>query len=104
MKNYIPVLEQKKIPNLVGTAKLGVSMQSFTAAMPAGGVIVFATNDVANMADGTYQVLIHNQDDQAASGTVAASAKLATQITVVGPTAADVLDIVLVGTLANQVD
>ncbi|MDV7396840.1 hypothetical protein RZS08_35910, partial [Arthrospira platensis SPKY1] len=91
------------IPDLCGAAKPGVSIQHLLVAMPAGGVIVFADHGLMDMAEPqTYGVIVQNQTDVADPGSVAAADRLTTQITIVGPDAADVLDIVLIGPVKGQ--
>lgn len=101
-KGHIPYLADQGIPNLVGAHARGVSIQVLQKAMPTGGVIVFADENLADMADSNYKVFIQNQTDQTKPGTVSNAAKLVSQITVVGPTDADVLDIMIVGKLKGQ--
>lgn len=98
MKDYIPILDDQGVPNLCGAYAQGVSLQHFTAAMPADGVITFASVGASNMANATYACMVHNNTG-ATQGTVA---KTATQITVTGPTEADSLDVIIVGTLDGQ--
>lgn len=98
MRDYMPILKDQGIPNLVGAYAAGVSLQHFTAAMPADGVITFASAGVSNMANATYACTVHNNTG-AVQGTVE---KTATQITVTGPTEADSLDVIIVGTLDGQ--
>lgn len=103
--DYIPFCDDQGMPCLVGTNAPGVSIQKLSGwAMPAGGVVVFADEGLMDMDvdSDTYCVLIQNQSDAADEGTVAEAAKLATQFTIVGPDVADVLDIVVVGTLKGQ--
>lgn len=102
---YIPYCSDQGIPCLAGAAKPGVSIQMLANwAMPNGGVLNFANNGLANMdiSNGSYAVIIQNQTDPADEATVAANAKLSTQLTVVGPDENDVLDIIIVGTLKGQ--
>lgn len=102
LKDYMPILADQGMPNLVGAYARGVSMQYFQAAMPADGVITFSSAGVSDMESATYGVLIHNHSDAAASGTCLNNARTATQITVTGPTEADVLDVIIVGQLKGQ--
>ena len=105
LKDYIPILDDQGIPNVVGTPKPGVSIQYKSEwAMVSGGVFVFADQGLENMdvSDGKYAVIIQNQTDAADEATVATAAKLATQMTIVGPDVADVLDILIIGRLKGQ--
>ncbi len=104
-KDYIPYCNDQGMSNLAGAAKSGISIQHLSDwPMPAGGVVVFADEGLADMDvdDDNYSVIIQNHTDVADEGTVAASGKLGTQFTIVGPDTADVLDIVIVGTLKGQ--
>jgi len=102
LQDHIPVLADQGMKNLVGSPARGISMQYLQKAMPAGGVIVFADEGLENMANATYGVFIHNHTDETKQGTCANAARLTTQITITGPTAADVLDIVIVGQVDGQ--
>lgn len=96
-QDYIPYCADQGMRNLVGTYSPGVSVLSFSAAMPGGGVIALP----ATMANTSYQVFVHNHTG-AVQGTVAAGDRAVDQITVTGPTAADELDIMVVGQLDGQ--
>jgi hypothetical protein len=98
--NHIPWFKDQGIPNPVGCPKRGLSMFSFTVAMPGGGVIALPYK----MANGLYQIVIQNHTDPADEATVAYADRKVQQITVVGPDAADVLDIVIFGQLDGQLD
>lgn len=102
LQDYIPALADQGLKNLVGTPARGISVQYLQKAMPAGGVIVFADEDLDDMANTTYGVFIHNHTDETKQGTCANAARLVTQITITGPTAADVLDIMIVGQTKDQ--
>ena len=103
-KDHLPYFDDQGIPYPAGAGKAGVSIQHKPNwAMISGGVFVFADQGLEDMADGNYSVIIQNQTDAADEATVAAAAKTTTQITIVGPDVADVLDIVIVGRLKNQV-
>lgn len=97
---HIPFCKDQGLPYIVGAAKTGVSIQRGQIAMPADGVILFSALGFEAMTTG-YQVLLHNHTG-AVQGTVANNARLFDRFTVVGPTTADVLDIVVIGTLAGQ--
>jgi hypothetical protein len=93
------------MPNLAAAAKSGVSIQHLSDwSMSASGVVVFAAEGLSDMDVSTdkYSVIIQNQTDAGDEATVAASGKLSTQFTIVGPDTSDVLDIVIVGTLKGQ--
>lgn len=104
-KDFIPYCEDQGMPNLAGAGKPGVTVQYLSDwAMVSGGVVNFVDQGLLNMdvTNDTYAVIIQNQTDAADEATVAASGKLGTQFTIVGPDVADVLDIVIVGTLKGQ--
>ena len=104
-RDQIPYCEDQGMPNLTGAAKSGVSVQHLPDwTMVSGGVVVFADQGLANMdvSAAKYSVIIQNQTDPADEATVAASGKLGTQFTIVGPDAGDILDVVIMGTLKGQ--
>lgn len=101
LKDYMPILTDQGIPNLMGSYARGVSTQYFQTTMPSDGVITFASVGASDMASATYGVLIHNHTG-AVQGTVGNSDRTASQITVTGPTEDDVLDVVIVGQLPGQ--
>ena len=100
-KDYIPFCADQGLPNLVGAASRGLSMQVLihtVASSPED--IVFADQGLEDMYDGNYVVFTQNQTDVADPGT--ATGKSATQFTLTGPDAADVVDIVIIGRLKGQ--
>lgn len=104
-KDHIPFCEDQGMRNLCGAYAPGVSIQHKAGwAMESGGVFVFADEGLYDMdiTNGKYSVIIQNQTDAADEATVAASGKTNKQFTIVGPDVADVLDIVIVGTLKGQ--
>lgn len=100
-KDQIPFCADQGIPDLVGAAKAGVSIQHKVTTMPAGGVIDFAAYGMQNMASSNYAVIVINHTS-AGTGTVAAAARTPTQITITGPTTADEIDIIIIGQLDGQ--
>ncbi len=100
--DFIPFCKDQGIPNLVGTANKGVSLQGATHAMPADGVITFAALGLGDMEDGSYQIVIQNHSDAADEGTVDPATRTSAGFTIVGPDTADVLDILILGRLAGQ--
>jgi hypothetical protein len=98
MRDYIPILEDQGIPNLVGAYARGLSVQYFQAAMPSDGVITFASVGASDMASASYGIFVHNHTG-AVQGTVVGTA---TGITVTGPTEDDVLDVLIIGKLKGQ--
>lgn len=101
MKDYIPAMRDQGIDNLVGTPARGISIQVFQAAMPADGVLVFADNGIMDMADQNYFVMVHNHTGSN-HGIVANADRLLTQIDVQGPTTDDILDVLIIGTVKDQ--
>ena len=104
-KDLIPFCDDQGMTNLVGTPKPGASIQYLNDwAMVSGGVVDFGDESLEDMdvSETKYCVFIQNQTDAADEGTVAAAAKLANQLTIVGPDVADVLDIMIVGTVKGQ--
>jgi hypothetical protein len=104
-RDLIPYCHDQGMPNLTGAGKSGVSVQHLSGwPMESGGVVKFADVGLKDMdvSVDKYSVFIQNHSDVADEGTVAASAKLSTQFTIVGPDVADVLDIMIVGTLKGQ--
>jgi len=101
LKDYIPALRDQGMDNVVGSPARGVSIQVFQAAMPADGVLVFADNGIQDMANVNYFVMVHNHTGSN-HGIVANADRLLTQIDVQGPTTADILDVVIIGTVKDQ--
>jgi len=99
-KDFIPFCEDQGMPNLVATKNPGVSLQSLEFEMVTGGVVNFEAQGLGKMASASYQVLVQNQTDPADEATV--GSKTAAGFVITGPDNADVLDIVIVGTLAGQ--
>jgi len=102
LKDYIPVLADQGIPNVVATPKPGVGLQvaEFTMAS-APDDFVFADNGLEDMADGNYHVILHNQTDVADDALI--SAKTSKQFTITGPDASDVVTLLIVGKLKAQI-
>lgn len=100
--NHIPYCHDQGMPYLAGAHKAGVTVQSFQIAMPADGIIKFATVGLMDMANKSYQVFVHNHSDVADEATVANAARTESQITVTGPDSGDVLDIMIVGQVKGQ--
>ena len=101
MKDFMPVLGDQGVKNLVGTPKRGVSIQSFRVAMPADGIITFAAVGAEDMADVTYQISIHNHSG-ANHGIVPNADRAVDQFEVTGPPAGELLDVIIVGTVKGQ--
>jgi hypothetical protein len=104
LKDYIPALDDQGIKNLVATPARGKSIQEVQVAMPADGIIVFADNGLEDMDNTDYRVIIHNHTGTE-QGLVTNANRLVTQFTITtsgGPTADDVLDIVIVGKTKGQ--
>lgn len=100
-KDFIPYCADQGIPNISGTNKPGLSVQALPEwSMPAGGVLAFEDEGLMGMADTNYGVVVQNQTSTARPATV--GSKTATQCTITGPNAADVLDIVITGRLRGQ--
>lgn len=102
-QEYIPYLKDQGIPNLVGAAARGVSIQVHQVAMPADGIVVFSTHGLLDMADTNYAVLVHNHTTESKQGKVALADRKTTQITIAGPAENEVLDVVLIGLLKGQI-
>lgn len=98
--DHIPYCKDQGIPNLVAAPKRGVGMYSFTALMPADGIIALPYK----MANALYQCFVANITDVADPGAVPYANRTISQITVVGPDTSDVLDILIVGQLDGQLD
>jgi hypothetical protein len=99
---HIPFCKDQGMPYLAGAAKAGVTIQRGQIAMPADGILLFSVLGFSKMQPGAvYSVMIHNHTG-AVQGTVANNARLPEQLTVVGPTAADILDVVVIGQLDGQ--
>lgn len=98
--DHIPYAADQGMPYLAAAGKAGVAVQGATYAMESGGVVTFAGLGLSNMKSGSYQVIVQNHTDVADPGVV--SAKTGLGFTITGPDVADVLDLVIVGALADQ--
>lgn len=101
LHDLIPALRDQGMKNVTGCPQRGVSIQKFQAAMPADGILVFSAHGIEDMADENYAVMIHNHTGSN-HGTVANADRAVTQFEVSGPTTADVLDVVIIGTVKGQ--
>lgn len=108
LKDYLPILADQGIPNVVGSKKRGVSLQVIAGvAMPADGVFVFADYGLADMkvdsvGYGGYAVIVQNHTDVADEAACLPAARLSNKLTLSGPDTADVLDIVIIGQMVDQ--
>ena len=107
LSDYIPALADQGIPNVAGAASPGISIQvaSFTMASAPDDFVFADNNDpngrpLVNMADATYEVIVHNQTDVADESLV--SAKTASQFTITGADSGDVLTLLIIGRLGGQ--
>ncbi len=101
LHDFIPVLKDQGIKNVVATpvSGLGIQVAEFTM-VTSPDDFVFEANGLENMADGTYHVIALNQTDAADQATI--SAKTAQQFTITGPDAADVVTLLIIGQLSGQ--
>lgn len=99
---HIPYCEDQGIPYLLAAGQAGKSMQACTFTMGGGGVVTFADNGMMDMADGDYQVIIHNHTDVADEGIAPLVTRLPTSLTISGPDNGDVLDVFVFGKLKGQ--
>jgi len=104
LDNYIPILKDQGLKNLVGTYKRGESMQHVCTTMPADGIILFSAFGLSDMANASYAVIVQNHTDVADPGKVARADRLTNKITITGPDTGDELDIVIIGQLKGQLD
>jgi hypothetical protein len=104
LDNYMPILKDQGLKNLVGTYKRGESMQHVCTTMPADGIILFATFGLSPMANVGYAVIVQNHTDVADPGKVTRANRLVGQVTVEGPDTGDELDIVIIGQMKGQLD
>jgi len=104
MKDYLPILNDQGVPNLTGAYAQAQTMQSFSTTMPADGIFTFVTDLGGSDMEtaGVYQVIIQNHTDEDRQGICAIADRLVTQITISGPTTADVLDILIIGRIKGQ--
>jgi hypothetical protein len=101
LSDYLPVLSDQGIPNVVATPGPGVGLQFFRHTMDAApDTFVFADHGLSDMADDEYEVVPWNQTDVADQGVI--SAKTTKQFVITGPDAADEVTLIIVGRLANQ--
>lgn len=106
-KDHIPYCADQGMDNLVGSPSRGMSIQvaSFTMGSAPDDFVFADNSDIMgntckNMADGNYEVVVHNQSDPADESVV--SAKTALQFTITGADAADVLTLIILGRVAGQ--
>lgn len=103
LSDYLPILRDQGIEHLCAASSAGVSLQSASlVAMPADGALTFAELGMSDMADSDYALIVHNHSDAADEATCLANARTATGFTLTGPDEDDLLDIVVVGRLADQ--
>lgn len=100
--DYDPMFREHGINYPAAAGIPGVGVQSLSFTMVTGGAVVFAAQGLANMANATYQVIVHNQTDIAATGLVTVGSKTTNGFVITGSTNGDVLDIVIVGQIAGQ--
>jgi len=101
LQDYIPVLKDQGIKNVVGSPSTGVSIQVAEFTMVSSpDDFVFADAGLENMADGNYHVLALNQTDATDQATI--DSKTAAQFTINGPDAADVVTLLIVGQVDGQ--
>jgi hypothetical protein len=81
-----------------------MSLQQILDVMPADGIFKFSTFGLSDMADINYGLYIHNHTDPADEATCARNVRTTSQFTLTGPDVADVLDILIVGRLAGQLN
>lgn len=107
LKDYIPALADQGIDNLVASPSRGMGIQvaSFTMGSAPDDFVFGDNTDIMgnvckDMADGNYEVIVHNQSDSADEGVV--SAKTAQQFTITGPDLGDVVTLLIMGKIAGQ--
>lgn len=104
-KDSEPFAASQGMPTYCGAGKAGLSIQQLTAwPMPSGGVLDFGDEGLRDMdiSDTVYSVLIHNHTDAADEGTCLENVRLGGQLTISGCDTADVLDVVIIGTIKGQ--
>lgn len=99
---HIPFMADQGVPQVVGAAAAGVSIQRARVTMPADGVVLFSSLSWANMADGNYLVIASNHTSSARPVTAADNARLWDRMTLAGPSQNDLLDVIVVGKLYGQ--
>ncbi len=98
-KDFIPFCKDQGMPSILGAPGSAQSAYSFgVASMVAGGVITLPYP----MENATYQCFVNDQTHPGLAVVLDAN-KTTTQITVTGASTADALDILIIGTLKNQV-
>jgi hypothetical protein len=101
LSDYIPILKDQGISNVLASPNPGVGLQVAEFTMgSAPDDFVFADNGLADMADGDYHVILHNQSDAADDAVM--SAKTGQQFTITGPDQSDVVTLLIVGKLKGQ--
>lgn len=103
-QDHIPFCADQGIPNLVGTPKKGFGAQSFRVTVPGAAVtytLVFETEGGMDMADAAYRVEITNHTTQG-TGIAPLADRTAKQLILRSVAAADVLEVLVTGTLKGQ--
>lgn len=100
--DYDPIFREHGIDYPAAAGIPGVGVQSLAFTMVTGGIVNFAAQGLADMANTTYQVVVNNQTDATATGIVTIGTKTTTGFVITGSTNDDVLDIIIVGQIAGQ--
>ena len=98
----VPFCRDQGLPYLAGAGHSGLSVQAAQWPMSASGIVLFADLGWSPMQSGDYRVFIANHTSAERTGVVALVDRKTTQITIAGPTLADVLDVVIVGQVQGQ--
>jgi len=101
LNEYIPVLANQGIKNVIASPVPGVGIQFKSHIAGAGAhAVTFETLGLENMEDTTYEVVSWNQTSVARLAIV--SGKTAKQFTITGQNAADVMTLIILGKLKGQ--
>jgi hypothetical protein len=101
LADYLPILKDQGIPNVVAAYAKGVGIQYMTLTVASDPeTVTFADQGLSDMADANYIVLGINQTDS--SDPPSFGTKTTKSFAIAGPDAADVVDILIVGKLKGQ--
>jgi hypothetical protein len=105
-EDHIPYCRDQGLPYLAAAARAGTSIQSKTFVQIGSGLFAFEAEDLSPMADGDYQVLMHNQSGIGAPDPwtqyPTATSKTPAGFVISGAAAGNVIDVVIVGRLKGQ--
>lgn len=99
-KDYDPVMNKHGIEYVAAAGGTGIGVQAITWTTNSTNVLTFATAGLMDMASATYTVLAQNITDPL--DPVTDITKTTSSVTLTGPDENDVLEVIIIGQLADQ--